>query len=393
MARQAIETIYRTCLIALIGSLLLGGGCRQKPPRVYKVAYTSPNSAQRLHDPTTGQGADSAYPTPNNQPVGQFLVKTAPAGAEPSGEYHLGVGDELKITVSQLVEMNRDHIEATCVDPQGQIYLPILQRVQATGLTADQLQKQLVQRLAQEYIQDPQVDVKITLYRSKEVIVLGEVRQPGSIFLKTDNATLLDVVSLAGGIVTGAAPNIEILRGTYSGSSGGSVQPVNLPSTVESGYVNRELVPVRFLFAEEGPQINPIIYPGDMVKVGSATEGYIYVDGEVKQPGAKSFRRPFNILQAINTAGGMTKIAEDRRCDVIRRLSSGNEQIIKVDLEKIRSGEHQNLEIAQNDVIIISVNKNKKFWADFASLFRTGVYAGVDARYNAATGEPTGGGF
>ena len=43
----------------------------------------------------------------------------------------------------------------------------------------------------------------------------------------------------------------------------------------------RDIVAVSQLFAEEGSQVNPTIYPGDVVKLRSANEGYIYVSGQV----------------------------------------------------------------------------------------------------------------
>ena len=137
--------------------------------------------------------------------------------------------------------------------------------------------------------------------------------------------------------------------------------------------------------AEEGSQVNPIIYPGDVVKLRNATEGFVYVSGQVWQPGAKPYRRPLTVLQAISTAGGFNKIAEERECKIIRQTTQGEELVFYVDVTKIESGEHRNIELAQNDLIVVPIDPEEKFWNDVAGFFHTGVRAGVDMSYNAAS--------
>ena len=386
MIEQALHNQRLTWrLTAAICGIACCVGCQSKAPRVYKVAYTAPNSAETSDSQWQRYGPDNSLSWTAEQSSGEFLVKTVAPLPVASTEYHLGPGDEIRIKVWQLLDLDREETEVTRVDLQGEIYLPYLHDVQVAGLTIDQLQRKIVDRLKEEYIKDPQVDARIVKFRSKEVIVLGAISTSGSIFLEKDNATLLDVIGQAGGISSGAAPSIEILRGAYNPISGAKkgIPSSWIPSSVQPN-IKRELVPVTQLFAEEGPLVNPLIYPGDVVKVRSASEGYIYVSGEVKQPGAKRYHRPLNILQAITVSGGLSPIAEEKNCKIIRRLPNGEEQVIYVDLDRIITGEHPNLAMAQNDMIVIPVNKNKKFWYDLDKFFSRGVRAGVDMTYNAA---------
>ena len=304
--------------------------------------------------------------------------------------YHIGVGDVLEVKINQLLELDREEKLLLEVDGSGQIYLPLLNHVKVASLTTEQVRQELLQRLSREYIRNPKVDVSIKHYNSKKVMVLGKVRKPGALVLQSDSSTLLDVIARSGGLVKGSGPNIEILRGGYSaGPSNGwnrSVQSYNSR--------DRLVVSVSQLFSEEGAgQINPTIYPGDVIKVRPADEGHVYFSGEVKKPGAKTFRRPLTILQAVSCAGGTTNIAAEGKCKIIRRNESGMEKEIIVDLKEIREGKHVNLLLARNDTIIVPVDPTKKFFDDMDKMFRRGVNAGVSVTYDAATemGIPTAG--
>jgi len=77
------------------------------------------------------------------------------------------------------------------------ISLPLLNDVEAAGLTPMQLQSAVTQRL-KKFISDPQVTVIVKEVNSRRVYVLGEVLRPGG-FAMLPNMTVLQAVSMAGG--------------------------------------------------------------------------------------------------------------------------------------------------------------------------------------------------
>lgn len=375
---------FKLIIAALCCVGLLVGCSSKKPPRVYKVAYSKPNSSEHLKNGSKA-GGNTGSGWVNTSESGRYLVKSNVNSVTASAEYHLGPGDELEIQVWQLLELDQANVQRPKIDDQGQIYLTVLNKVQAEGLTVEQLRQHLAERLIKEYIKNPEISVTVTKYHSKEVVVLGSVRKPGAVYLRTDNASLLDVISLADGITNNAAPNIEILRGA------GSADPATWNSSEPQTYFHRDVVPVSRLYAEGGSQNNPVIYPGDVVRINNSEEGFVYVSGEVTQPGTKPYRRPLGIMQAITSSGGLNTIAEGKEVKIVRRLSNGHEQTIMVDLEKVQSGEHRNIQLAQNDLVVVPFNPDKKFWHDLGSFFRMGVNTGVTVGYDAARGQPSGG--
>ena len=121
--------------------------------------------------------------------------------------YVIGAEDVLDIAVWNNTEISR----TVPVRPDGQISLPLLNDVQAAGLTPMQLRDALTTALT-EYIPAAAVSVLVREIHSFKVTVIGQVKTPGRYELK-DRATVLDVLALAGGLTEFAARGrIVVLR-------------------------------------------------------------------------------------------------------------------------------------------------------------------------------------
>jgi polysaccharide biosynthesis/export protein len=109
-------------------------------------------------------------------------------------EYVIGPADVLEVAV-----WNNTLISRTVpVRPDGKISLPVLNDVQAAGLTPMQLQSFLAKALA-AYIQTPEVSVIVREVHSFQVSVIGQVKTPGRYEL-TSRVTVLDALAMAGGL-------------------------------------------------------------------------------------------------------------------------------------------------------------------------------------------------
>jgi polysaccharide export outer membrane protein len=140
--------------------------------------------------------------------IAQSPTKPA-AGAEngPGADYRIGPEDALQIIVWKNDAMSR----VVGVRPDGKISLPLLNDVQAAGLTPMQLRESLMSKLV-EYIPNPEVSVIVNDVRSFKVSVIGEVPKPGRYELRSAT-TVLDVLAAAGGFNQfSARARIFILR-------------------------------------------------------------------------------------------------------------------------------------------------------------------------------------
>ena len=131
-----------------------------------------------------------------------------PAAVE-AAEFRIGPEDILDIQVWKNEELSR----VVPVRPDGKISLPLVNDIQAAGLTATQLREQVTQRLA-EYVPSPEVSVMVREVHSPKAAVVGNVRMPGHYEMKSP-ATVLELIARAQGLTEFAdRGRIVILRNT-----------------------------------------------------------------------------------------------------------------------------------------------------------------------------------
>jgi polysaccharide biosynthesis/export protein len=118
---------------------------------------------------------------------------TAPKAATSDPNYVIGGQDVLDISVWKEAELTR----TVPVRPDGKISMPLLNDVQAAGLTPTQLADQIRDSL-KKYVTGPQVTVIVTQINSQRIYILGEVTRAGAYPL-LPNMTILQGLSSAGG--------------------------------------------------------------------------------------------------------------------------------------------------------------------------------------------------
>jgi polysaccharide export outer membrane protein len=155
----------------------------------------------------------------------------------------IGSADRLGIHVWKNPELS---VEVP-VRPDGKISVPLLDDVQAAGLTALEL-KELLTRRMDEYVSNADITVVVRSTDSKRAYVMGEVRSPGAIVLNTE-LSILDVLASVGGFDTFAdKDNVRIIRRTAQGE-------------VEYGFDYGAYI------AGDAPGTNIPILPGDTIIV------------------------------------------------------------------------------------------------------------------------------
>ncbi len=120
-------------------------------------------------------------------------AKSQPTAATTDATYVIGPEDVLSIDVWKEKEIS----STVPVRPDGKISLPLVNDVQAAGLTPMQLQNAIRDGL-KKFISDPQVTVIVTQINSRKIFVLGEVARPGT-FSMLPHMTVLQAISTAGG--------------------------------------------------------------------------------------------------------------------------------------------------------------------------------------------------
>jgi polysaccharide export outer membrane protein len=133
------------------------------------------------------------------------MAEAKPAGAN-SSDYVLGSDDQLHITVWK----EADFSVTLPVRPDGKISLPLINDIQAAGLTPMELRDSITEKL-KKYIADPRVTVVVTAMNSRRVFVSGEVVHTGAIPL-LPNMTMLQALANAGFTQFANLKGIYVLR-------------------------------------------------------------------------------------------------------------------------------------------------------------------------------------
>ena len=146
-------------------------------------------------------------PAPNGNGAKPPAGVTIPAGVTAPGDYLIGPDDILAVVFWREKDMS---IEVT-VRPDGKISLPLLNDVQASGLTPEQLRVQLTEA-ASKFIEEPTVTVVVKQINSRKVFLMGQVNKPGTYPL-SGPTTLLQLLATAGGLQEYAdSKNIVVMR-------------------------------------------------------------------------------------------------------------------------------------------------------------------------------------
>ena len=151
------------------------------PPPPGGPAAGAPPTGAAPAMPPPGQPiqAQTAQPTPlaGTQP-GAEGTTARPSGAPVTGvsslpranaEYKLGAGDLIEVGVFGIEEYRH----TVRISANGMVKLPLIDAVNAAGLTAAQLEEKLAEMLGGEVIKNPQVSVFVKEYRSQPVYVSG----------------------------------------------------------------------------------------------------------------------------------------------------------------------------------------------------------------------------
>jgi polysaccharide biosynthesis/export protein len=161
--------------------------------------------AAMLVSTVAGAGAQSPrVPKPAGPTVPPPPV---PTGVPLPAGYVIGPEDVLSVIFWRDKDMSSD----VTVRPDGRITLPLINEVQASGMTPEQLRDTLMSAAA-KYVEDPNVSVVVKAINSRKVFITGQVAKPGAYTLAAPT-TVMQLIAIAGGLHEFAdAKNIIIMR-------------------------------------------------------------------------------------------------------------------------------------------------------------------------------------
>jgi len=289
-----------------------------------------------------GAQNDAARPPAAVSVFGDSATKEVAAPAESAAavsdtaaaQMRISGGDLLNISVYGVPELTQD----VRVNNGGDVYLPLIGYVQLGGLSLDQAQTVIENRLREgEFVRNPHVTVFLKDFVNQSATVTGEVNRPG-VYPILGTRRLLEVLAAAGGPTGRAGKTVTITHRDHPEEP----VKVNLPADLA-----------------KSPQDNIEVLPGDTILVNRA--GLVYVVGEVQRPSGLVMdnNEKLTVMQAIALTGGPTSVAAMNGAKLIRTTASGREEL-PLPLKKMLSTKQPDVDLKPDDIIFVPSSLGKK---------------------------------
>jgi polysaccharide export outer membrane protein len=303
--------------------------------------------------------------TANQERLRMLLVQRQ--SPEDSSEYRISLGDLLSVTIHAYRPGGGDFLTDVRVDEAGRVSLPMITSVQAAGLTIEEFRQALADTLQQaEVMRQPMITVSLKEYLGRQVVVLGSVNRPGRYTLARGQEELIDVLSMAGGLLP-TAGNYLILRPTQKNSNGSEVSNLQVAYALASGRAGEPLqlgsddgIVLPLGTGAAGSDSSVVTLPvrgGDVIMIPEA--GQAFVEGKVDKPGVYQLRHGMTLSQLLANAGGTTFPASRGRIELVRSSTFGDSSQWLIDLDRIRDQELSDVLLEPNDRVVVPANAIK----------------------------------
>jgi polysaccharide biosynthesis/export protein len=180
------------------------------PASISQPSAISAVSTAKSADKSTGAIAAAAG---KERPLGAGATKVAEtmtATATPGNNaYKVGALDVLDISVFKAPELSK----SVQVADTGTVNLPLIEDVQVSGRTAQEIERDIAGKLGAKYLQKPQVTVYVKEYNSQRVTIEGAVKKPGVFPVRGGN-TLLQYLAMAEGLDPNSDSTVLVFRTT-----------------------------------------------------------------------------------------------------------------------------------------------------------------------------------
>jgi protein involved in polysaccharide export with SLBB domain len=263
-----------------------------------------------------------------------------PALFHSDSSFTLGPGDRIEVEVMDDPNSKTD----LTVGPDGKIYYTLLPGIDVWGMTLPQVSESLQTGLSRFLREPPRVSVSLRAVESRRFWVLGRVQAPG-IYVMTNATTLLEAVSLAGGLAT-----ITTVRDVGSPGSLDDMADLHHSFIVRHG----KPLPVDFyaLLIHGDLSQNIYVEPDDFIYFPAAAAREVYVMGAVGQPNTIPYTEGLTMMGAIANCQGTVKEAYLSHIAVVRG-SLHEPKVAITDYRAVLRGETPDVLLRPSDIVYV----------------------------------------
>jgi polysaccharide export outer membrane protein len=265
--------------------------------------------------------------------------------AERDERYRIGPGDILDIRILNRANLSRESVR---VEGSGMIRMPLIEtEIQASCQTEGELAKEIANRYLKFY-RNPQVDVFIKGYHSRQIAIIGAVNDQSRFELQR-RIRLLELLTYAKGPSGKAGQTINVVHSPQAWSCA-KPGAEDTTSAFSSYKLSDTLTGL--------PSANPYLEAGDIVTIPEADQ--VYVVGNVFSPLTIPLKEPITLSRAIAMAGGVRQDAKKDKIRVVRQEpGSTTKKEIIVNLSAIEKQRAEDIALVANDIVEVQTSEGK----------------------------------
>jgi polysaccharide biosynthesis/export protein len=378
---KSTASFRRNALAVCISIVLLWSLTTSRSSASANTNASAGSAARRQETRPRQVGASANRPASSGQEDESKNKKSAADAASifiaSQDDYYIGPTDIVEIKIEDAPELSQTYQ----VNASGYIEMQVIGKILTMGKTPDQLAAAIKAALIKEdYLKFPNVNVNVKEYNSRTFYIQGSVRTPGAYKIR-GKVNILQLITLAGGLIEGHGPLAYIIRQKKSGgglspnasnatpdASGGAgaqspaiaAKPL-LTAGNESltGSEDLELVTTNINGFERGIfDGNIAIEPGDIINIPALN--VFFIGGEVRAPGSYPLKEGTSLKHALALAQGTTFSAAKTKTVIFRGdIKDGKQLEIPVDLDGVMSGKKPDILLQANDFIVVPNSKMK----------------------------------
>ncbi|HEX2269654.1 MAG TPA: tetratricopeptide repeat protein [Pyrinomonadaceae bacterium] len=305
-----------------------GGGTKPVAKKTEPLAKLEPKPAEPVVKATAQQPAGAQVSIAAKTPAASTSENTEITETRSNADemaltriYRIGANDVLDVRVADSTSSQSTLFTVT---PAGFLEHPLLtEPMQVSGLTAEEVTVRIESDLKRRALDHTKVSVGVRDYASHTILVSGLVKDAGTKILRREAIPLYVVVA-------DAQPLREAARVTVVRNDSNQTFEIDLT---------------------ESSEMNLLVRPGDVITVHPNETQFLYIGGEVKSPGEKTYRRGLTLTQALIAAGGVTGKPKEIRLG--RDDGRGFLIVTKFKLKDIESGKVPDPVVRPGDRIMV----------------------------------------
>lgn len=249
-----------------------------------------------------------------------------------------GEGDEITVEVFGHPELSGKRV----IGPDGQITLPVAGTLSLVNLSREDAHK-IVADAYGKYYANLSIELRVEVYASNRIYVLGRVSSPGALHFDSP-PTLLEAVTRAGSLPVGGI---------------GADKAAMNRCVIFRGRETVVWVDLKPLLKEGNLAYNLRLQRNDVLYIPDSDDQSVYVLGEVAHPGAYRLRPDMTFMEAYAEAGGATKDGRPDHIQLIRPSQDASRPISMRDI--MRPDPNLNYTLVDGDIIYVPKRALAKF--------------------------------